>query len=112
MIGQDFVLFGVLCLVLWAGIEGIRILWTQYNGERTPQYREVGEWAPPGIGKVYPAGTSWTRGCGVCGVWTPLPTCGDCITWAEVQILHLEGQLPSFQLSLREHKRLIEAAGW
>ena len=67
------------------------------------------EWGPPGVGKVYPAATIW---CDVCGVWAPHTTCSDCVTWAEVQVIHYKKKLPSFELAFREHKRLVDAAGW
>jgi hypothetical protein len=51
-------------------------------------------------------------GCVVCGCWTSHITCSECVTWAEVVICHYEKRLPSFQLAIREHTRLINAAGW
>jgi hypothetical protein len=63
------------------------------------------------LGKTHDA-SRLTLGCDVCGAWTPQDPCFECETWAEVVICHYEGKLPSFQLSIREHTRLVNAAGW
>ncbi len=81
------------------------------NPEGCGEHESVVEWywGPPGIGKVYPCAT---LGCDVCGRWTVGLTCSDCEAWAAIQICHYTKRLPSFDLALREHKRLVDAAGW
>ena len=109
----DMILFTLLCLIIWGVIEGVGVLRRQTkHNESFVLEQNLGdliEWGPPGTGKVFPA---VRLECDVCGAWAPDTTCSDCVTWAEVQVIHYEKKLPSFELALREHKRLVDSAGW